>query len=104
MHGSAINASVRNKCLLCLTKVLHFYPPKRLAVLLRELPLDSHGLPLECPGGSSSSSSAEEEDLHHFEGLGEMLNHSPNATTSVCAELFEVDVARRLVDANVDEL
>lgn len=58
--------------------------------VVRHLSLKSHGLPLECPGLADGGH-------HYFEGVGEMLNHSPNATTTVCAEHFEVDVPNRRV-------
>ena len=62
----------------------------RPSPLMRHLSLRSHGLPLECPGLASG-------ERHYFEGIAEMINHSPNATTSVCAELFELDASRGVV-------
>ena len=55
-----------------------------------ELSLDSHGLELDCPGQDTSG-------MHYFEGVAEMLNHDDNASTTVCAEHFEVLASSRQV-------
>ena len=62
------------------------------------LSLRSHGLPLECPNGEGG------ENTHYWEGIAEMINHSPNATTTVCAEAFEVVPAWQTVTRYIMQL
>ena len=60
--------------------------------------LRSHGLPLQCPNGEGG------ENTHYWEGIAEMINHSPNATTTVCAEAFEVVPAWQTVTRYIMQL
>jgi len=58
VHSSAINASVRHKCLTCMTKVLYLYPTPRLTELLRDLPLAAFLAPLISSQEQSTAFSA----------------------------------------------
>mmetsp|Transcript_58754 Transcript_58754/g.97051 ORF Transcript_58754/g.97051 Transcript_58754/m.97051 type:complete len:1917 (+) Transcript_58754:53-5803(+) len=71
VHSSAINASVRHKCLSCMTKVLYLYPTPRLTELLRELPLAAFLAPLISSQEQSTALSA----LHMAEILLTKLPH-----------------------------
>ena len=84
LEGFALQRHDRDESVVALADGKH-----RLARPLRlDLSLESHGLELNCPGGAAS---------HYFEGVAEMINHDYNASTTVCAEIFEVDFKSREV-------